>query len=373
MLPPTDDFNEKLLNILLDIPAFSDKDNRDALLFHLPKGPVAAINRSNAPLTDLNNIITAVNSWGQLAERGEWGLVVIARNALRFARGTQPGKNLEALLSELETLPSINDLTPLHEIVIGQDERLPVSFMERGLKASRSVGKVVVPRVLNGNREGGSSSGSGWIIANNLLITNYHVIEARDLRFESHATLDDFKAQASITSIWFDFVDWESSYSDYICPELVSFDQKLDYALLRLPPLSSSDAKVPLSDWGFLTISRYIPTLIKGNRLNIIQHPQGGPKRFAIRSNYYVDNYSTVESPSRIRYLTDTEPGASGSPIFNDEWQVVGLHHASVLVPETQYKGEVIKYNNQGILIHSILENLSDEIRKEIQEAQNWV
>jgi hypothetical protein len=28
-----------------------------------------------------------------------------------------------------------------------------------------------------------------------------------------------------------------------------------------------------------------------------------------------------------IRYRTDTEEGSSGSPVFNEQWQVVALHH----------------------------------------------
>lgn len=91
---------------------------------------------------------------------------------------------------------------------------------------------------------------------------------------------------------------------------------------------------------------------------------------FAIRSNYYVGLVSTSDQPARIQYLTDTEPGASGSPVFDDNWHVVALHHASVKVPESQYKGEVIKYNNQGIEIHAIIDDLKQDIRAEIQKAQ---
>ncbi len=96
----------------------------------------------------------------------------------------------------------------------------------------------------------------------------------------------------------------------------------------------------------------------------------GGPKRIAIRSNFYYGSVSIETQPERIRYLTDTEPGASGSPVFDDNWKVVALHHAAVKVPESQYKGEVIKYNNQGILITAILDNLPSQIRDEIRAAQ---
>ena len=89
---------------------------------------------------------------------------------------------------------------------------------------------------------------------------------------------------------------------------------------------------------GFLPVVPDRSELTRGARLNIIQHPQGGPKRIAIRSNFYFDVHSTAREPDRLRYLTDTEPGSSGSP-------VVALHHAAVAIPGENYRGEVIKYN----------------------------
>jgi V8-like Glu-specific endopeptidase len=112
--------------------------------------------------------------------------------------------------------------------------------------------------------------------------------------------------------------------------------------------------------------------LCKGDRLNIIQHPRGTSKRIAIRSNFFVDRLNTAEEPSRIRYLTDTEPGASGSPVLDDNWQVLGLHHAAIPVPESQYRGRTIKYNNQGIAVSAILADLEPVLRREIAVAQGW-
>jgi hypothetical protein len=92
--------------------------------------------------------------------RGEWALAIVTRNALRFARGTEQERALNSLLAELETQAGP---VPSHipEIVIGQDERLPLRFLEQGLRASRCVAKVLVTRVLNGIRQQGSGSKKG--------------------------------------------------------------------------------------------------------------------------------------------------------------------------------------------------------------------
>ena len=136
----------------------------------------------------------------------------------------------------------------------------------------------------------------------------------------------------------------------------------------RLPGAASR----PLSDSGIPPGRPRAAELKRGSRLNIIQHPQGDSKRIAIRSNFYFDFHSTAQEPDRLRYLTDTEPGSSGSPVFGDDWRVVALHHAAVAIPEEKYRGEVIKYNNQGICMAAIMMDLPSPISREIGGAQGW-
>jgi V8-like Glu-specific endopeptidase len=367
------DFDDKLLDVLLGLPALNDQANRSFLLRHLPEGPVTTIERYNAKLADLHKIIEAAAAMGQLTDSGEWALTIVTRNALKLARGTEPGRQLEVLLGELETQQTKTPLPPIQEVIIGPDERLPISFLERGLLASRSVAKLLVPQVIGGRRQQAFvGSGTGWVIAPGLLITNYHVIEVRGVEGGPPATDADITAQATLASAWFNFIEPDRAHHEYACTGLVHYNRLLDYALLRVAPESASRPGKPLTEWGHLSVLPQPPALAKGGRLNIVQHPLGGPQRIAIRSNFYYDNFSTAAQPDRIRYLTDTEPGASGSPVFDDGWQVVALHHAAVRVPESQYKGEVVKYNNQGILIHAILASLPEPIRQEIHAAQGW-
>jgi hypothetical protein len=56
--------------------------------------------------------------------------------------------------------------------------------------------------------------------------------------------------------------------------------------------------------------------------VSIIQHPQGGPKKIA-----FTDNKVSAVFDDLVQYSTDTEPGSSGSPVFNQDWEIVGLHH----------------------------------------------
>jgi V8-like Glu-specific endopeptidase len=58
----------------------------------------------------------------------------------------------------------------------------------------------------------------------------------------------------------------------------------------------------------------------------------------------------------RLQYTTDTLPGSSGSPVFNDAWKVVALHHAGGNLV-TNPRGDRM-FANQGILMAKILERL---------------
>jgi V8-like Glu-specific endopeptidase len=68
-----------------------------------------------------------------------------------------------------------------------------------------------------------------------------------------------------------------------------------------------------------------------------------------------------------LQYVTSTNPGSSGSPVFNDEWQVVGLHHAGGQIPEPT-TGRTYG-RNEGILIQRILADLPSDLRQRVDEA----
>ena len=78
-----------------------------------------------------------------------------------------------------------------------------------------------------------------------------------------------------------------------------------------------------------------------------MQHPRGKKKQVALRENRIIDTLQRF-----LHYSADTEPGSSGSPVFNDQWEVIALHHASVRAPEHTEFGGVL---NEGIRVAAIL------------------
>jgi V8-like Glu-specific endopeptidase len=58
-----------------------------------------------------------------------------------------------------------------------------------------------------------------------------------------------------------------------------------------------------------------------------------------------------------VRYLTDTEPGSSGAPVFDTAGRLIALHHAGGRPVEVAGKPPVAK--NEGIRISRVAERLS--------------
>jgi DNA/RNA endonuclease G, NUC1 len=67
----------------------------------------------------------------------------------------------------------------------------------------------------------------------------------------------------------------------------------------------------------------------------------------SLRDNQIVDVLDDF-----LHYKADTEPGSSGSPAFNDQWEIVALHHASVPAPD---HAELGGYVNEGIRVSRLV------------------
>jgi endonuclease G len=358
----------ELLDLLLEFPATKTADQRDALLFSLPPQIANSLDLSGDRYGAIVKLVESVEYWGQLSD-GRWATEVVLRNALRAARNTQFEVRIEAV-RQLFDLPAAKvQLSQLPEKIASEVSYLmPVGFLEAGHRVSRAVARLSVQRVFDGepaltNGHPSLVLGTGWLIAPNLLLTNHHVVAAR-FAGEPPAKASDLQHQAARTEAWFDYVAVDRPRVAYQSWGLEAFDQGLDYAVLRLAGEATGGGP-PLSSWGWLRLAPEGDQLSAGRPLNIIQHPAGDVKQIAIRRNDYVGPGQGDE----FQYLTDTLPGSSGSPVFNDDWLVMGLHRASQTVPEKVYKGETIKYNNVGVRIHAIVQHLPEVLRHEIATA----
>lgn len=98
-------------------------------------------------------------------------------------------------------------------------------------------------------------------------------------------------------------------------------------------------------------------TVTRGERVNIIQHPRGRLKELSLHDNKVTYVYDKV-----IRYTTDTEPGSSGSPVFNNQWDLVALHHAGWAEPDGGA-------TNEGVRMTEIVAYLREKQSRESSSA----
>lgn len=215
---------------------------------------------------------------------------------------------------------------------------LDVGFLMRAIERSRSVCRIERPE-----RTG---IGTGFLVGPDLVLTNYHVLaEEAD---------EDPKAAGAVLTLRFGSVTApEGSEVDGQVFRLhadhpvvgTSPVRELDYALLRVEPDIVATA-------GLGPLPRPANNVLgKGTALNILQHPLGGPMQLGASSNGVTGVYDDVH---RIQYVTLTAGGSSGSPCFDDEWNLVALHHAE----RSRSFGTI----REGILIEAIYEQIAEHL-----------
>ncbi|VDH00336.1 Nuclease precursor [Lysinibacillus sphaericus] len=224
------------------------------------------------------------------------------------------------------------------ERIIGQDDLFPISYLEAGLRAAKSICRIEirdsVGRVLG--------HATGFLVSTSLLLTNNHVLEDYETAQYSVA---QFNYEVGLDS------KERPMKTFHLTPKrLFITNQKLDFTLVSIEEVSADGTNV--SDFRFLPLISQTGKGLVGECVSIIQHPSGAPKAVAIRENQIMDVFDDY-----IHYSTDTMPGSSGSPVFNDEWVVISLHHAGV--PNPKDRAEFIA--NEGIRISSIIMFVVDQ------------
>lgn len=193
---------------------------------------------------------------------------------------------------------------------------LDVAFLQRGIEQASGVCRIEMIDPATGNSH---PLGTGFLIQKNQLLTNYHVIAPEPdsdptaylskivLRF-GYVTSSDGKAMQGQT---FRLAD----------NPLRSFSpiDRLDYALLEVESSILSNQEIrPVNIY-----AKHQP--VKGMGINLLHHSNGETMKLALGTNGVA---GLDESKGTIQYYSETEVGSSGSPCFNDDWQVVALHHA---------------------------------------------
>ncbi len=247
------------------------------------------------------------------------------------------------------------------ERIIDESELVPISFLEQGVNVQRSVGRVVLTKAHVGFPPG-TGWATGFLVSPSLFLTNNHVIPNKAFAGKIRV---QFNFQLSPEGIERPTDSFLPAPSDFFLTNAA-----LDYTLIRLrskpvaddPNLGSAVIE-PGQRWGFIEFND-APVFRVDQHFNIVQHPNGRLKEVALQDNEIDKLFTNV-----VQYKSDTEPGSSGSPVFDNLWQLVALHHAG---GEQSPGGTFI--NNEGIRIDSVANDLraqlgnTDEGKKILEE-----
>lgn len=222
------------------------------------------------------------------------------------------------------------------ERVLSGNELQSINYLERGVVAARAVARIQI-RQSNGSAYGW---GTGFLIAPQVLITNHHVLPDAGwaTRSEAHFEYEETIAGEPIGPTVFQ-----------LDPQALFYSSKdLDFTVVAVA-LQSRDRQRSLGDFGYLPLLETPGKSVEGEWLTIIQHPAGERKQVCVRENRLLKRTDNV-----LWYTTDTVGGSSGSPVYNNDWFVVALHHSGV--PDTR-NGKIQTLNGQDFDPHTMDES----------------
>lgn len=229
----------------------------------------------------------------------------------------------EPLLRESDWHPGKGYVELTTEKVIGLNNLLTIAWLGRGLELSTCVVRIITPYGM----------GTGAMIGPDLVLTNNHVIENAAMADETYIEFNYQRAWDNRQTVSRRFklnTDGGRRFRT---------NADLDYTICAVEG-------APGSLYGFVDLSSARTPQVN-DYVTIIQHPKGEYKQIALTDNKVSGVFSSL-----VQYTTDTERGSSGSPVFDQNWQLVALHHAGGDM--TGPNGSTV-YINEGINIMHVL------------------
>jgi len=231
-----------------------------------------------------------------------------------------------------------------HEAVFGLDRFDSIENYRRGLERSASVARI--------GRSVETGVGTGFLLPaaaldprlgeGYVLVTNAHVLSRRQADLAAGAVHPD---EAVITFAALRAPD-PSTNLGIAAVIFESPPEALDVVVATLSTAVSPVEAIP--------VARVLPEAGSRTQVRVVGHPSGRGLSFS--SGEFLGHMAP-----RLHYRAATEGGSSGSPVFNADWKLVGLHHAGgEALPKLN--GEPGTYEaNEGISIGAIAQAVAAE------------
>ena len=229
------------------------------------------------------------------------------------------------------------DSSASHEKVFGAERFQSLRWFKEALERCRAVARV--------EDEYEEGIGTGFLLEGDVLkasfphvvlMTNAHVIPEGISAENAYITFRGLDSPGEVARFRVERILWSSS------------SKELDATVLVLATTPPGIIPCP--------VAVKPPPLdgIPPPRAFLVGHPRGGLQpMFSIQDNLMLD-YDDV----KVHYRAPTEPGSSGSPVFDRYWKLIALHHAGSEEMPRLHGGGTYQAN-EGIWIGKIKESLN--------------
>jgi V8-like Glu-specific endopeptidase len=230
-------------------------------------------------------------------------------------------------VSEQEALLYADDLT----IFTSQLPKL-ITTLSQLVELSPAVCRLTV------DLGGSSQYGTAFRIGPDMLLTNWHVLYDIRSKRRASAVMAEFGYET----------DTPHPAGMALSCDVTSIqaNEANDWAIIR-------PTEALTSEWPIIPLQRLDRPQLR-SATYIIQHPGGNAKRLG-----YVRNQVSYVNDRVVQYLTDTQGGSSGAPVFNEMGEVIAVHHLGGR-PHTLLGKAPLK-KNEGILVARILDDFAQQ------------
>jgi len=251
------------------------------------------------------------------------------------------------------------------ERVIGRPDFQDASILQKLVNYAKAVGRVICSD---------GTFGTGWLIGEDLLLTNQHVLPAADVARSAEFNLgyernidgsisngDNFKLRPDVFFL--------------TPPGPTSVNKEfLDFTVVSVEPTNRLGKS--LRDYGFVTVNPQIGKVIEGENCMVIQHPEGDYKKVVLRDIRLLLVEDVAGADLHLFYESDTLKGSSGGMVIAlGTGEIIALHNAGV--PRRNSQGRYLKKDgtvwssgdpedtidwiaNQGVRISRLVKNIKN-------------
>lgn len=247
-------------------------------------------------------------------------------------------------------------LTGGAEKTVGKLDMVEASLMQALAQHSRAVCRITVPPgqvEYTGRTSMTGWYGTGFLVAPNILLTNYHVLNTETV---AAAAVAEFDYQVLLPDLMDGAPDTAPSAKSFkLMPERLFIESKfgeLDYAFVWIEDEAAAQfGTIQMNRGSFLTRATE-PTFV-------LHHPGGAPKKASVDDTEVLSINSSF-----VLYAADTTSGSSGAPVIDRRGRLTALHHAWWPIQQIKSRfpmltgrlndGSITPIANEGIKLSAI-------------------